>query len=395
MASREVSDLVGEIHSRPEAVSLVVTGAGTRALAWLLGEAGASRTVIDAQVPYARPALDEYVGSSAGQHVSAGEAIKIAEAAYWRGLRLNALARPGEIGGRPVLGLGCTAAVATDRPKRGEHRAHVAVRAAGCQSVLSLILDKGARDRDGEEEVVSRMVVNALARACGIERELPLDLQPSETVQTTGGRVDDPLSSVVSSESSLVTVERDGRQSRDAPVGAAVLAGSFNPLHEGHRRLADVAREMTGRRAVFEISVTNVEKPPLELAQLEARIAQFRGNATVVVTRAPTFVEKSALLRDAIFVVGHDTAARLFDDRFYPPHDSASDPEGVGTASSAAMARVRGNGGSFLVAGRGERDRFLTLADLAVPEGFEEMLRPIPEDRFRIDTSSSEIRRNR
>ena len=57
-------------------------------------------------------------------------------------------------------------------------------------------------------------------------------------------------------------------------------------------------------------------------------------------------------------------------------------------ARIAAMARLRRNGGSFLVAGRGQRERFLTLADLAVPDGFDKMLRSIPEHSFRIDTSS-------
>ncbi len=385
-------ELVRKIHAAPHAAAFVVSGAGTSALAWLMGEAGASATIIDAQVPYARVALDEYVGSRADQHVSAEEAGKMADAAYWRCLRLEAAGRPGQIGSRPALGVACTATIATNRPKRGDHRAHVALRSADRLVASSLTFEKGARKRSGEEQAGSRILLNMLAAACGIDDRLGLDLRESESVVERDEPVGDLLADLIANHARAVTVAADGQQALGAPSGVAVLAGSFDPLHEGHRQLVGVAEELTGRAAVYEISVTNVEKPPLARALLDARIAQLRGVATVVVTRAPTFDEKSALIKDAVFVVGHDTAVRLFDERFYAPREAASEPEGEKTASGSAMAEVRRNGGSFLVAGRMRGDRFLTLDDIAVPAGFEDMLAPVPEARFRADTSSTAIR---
>src|SRR5438128_2404100 len=64
---------------------------------------------------------------------------------------------------REVVGLGCSASLATDRPKRGEHRAHVAVYSTAGSVSYSLILTKGARDREGEEAVVDAILLNALA----------------------------------------------------------------------------------------------------------------------------------------------------------------------------------------------------------------------------------------
>jgi hypothetical protein len=348
--------------------------------------------VLEARVPYARSALDGFVGAVADQHVSAAEASLMADAAYWHGLKLNALERPGEIGGRPVIGAACTATIATDRTKRGDHRAHVAIRASGSRSVYSVVFRKGQRDRAGEEEVTSRLIVNALAVACGIDQRLTLEVEPDEAVDDSHERVDDLLAAVASGEAQFVAVAPDGAQSSAAPSGAVVLAGSFNPLHEGHRRLAQAAADMTGRPLLFEISVTNVEKPVLALDQLEARIAQLRGEMPVVVTRAPTFVEKAALLQDATFVIGYDTAVRLFDDRLYPAYDPTRDPGRTGSASSAAMAAIRGHGGSFLVAGRLKDGVYGTLRDIEQASGFADMIGEIPQELFRADVSSSDIR---
>ncbi|MBM3956644.1 MAG: hypothetical protein FJ313_01155 [Gemmatimonadetes bacterium] len=181
MGSEEapVTALVRRIHAAPTRACLVVAGAGARALAWVLAVPGASRTVLDAQVPYSTAALDRYVGARAKQHVSAVEALAMADAAFRRARELAGQ------GGTPVAGVSCTAAVATDRRKRGDHRAHVAWRSDERARCLSVVLTKGARDRDGEEEVVSRLVLRALAEACGIDADLDLPLLPGECVEVT------------------------------------------------------------------------------------------------------------------------------------------------------------------------------------------------------------------
>lgn len=179
-SDRQVSDLVCLIHASPHRVCIVVTGAGTQALAWLFAEPGTSRTVLDAQVPYVRAALDEYVGAQADQHVSAEEALKMAHAALKRAQKLAAAA--GLDSATPLIGIGCTAAIATDRVRRGDNRVHVAWAAGERQKAYSLVFIKGARDRKGEEAVGSVLVLNALAEACGISDRLHIDLRPGEVV---------------------------------------------------------------------------------------------------------------------------------------------------------------------------------------------------------------------
>ena len=59
----------------------------------------------------------------------------------------------------------------------------------------------------------------------------------------------------------------------------------------------------------------------------------------------------------------------------------------------AALAEIGAAGGRFLVAVRADSaGRLLTLADAAIPDRFSPLFAEIPEDRFRLDLSSSAIR---
>ena len=185
-----------------------------------------------------------------------------------------------------------------------------------------------------------------------------------------------------------VTVAPDGGVREGAPRGRVVLSGSFAPLHEGHERLAGVAAAILGRPSVFEISVVNVEKPPLPARELAERLGQFRDLHTVIVSRSATFVGKSDAMPGTAFAIGYDTAVRLFEERFYPPPG----PDAGGDPVLSALHHMRGNDCSFAVAGRLIEGRFRTLCDLAVPAGYGDMFTEIPGTAFREDISSTAIR---
>jgi hypothetical protein len=201
------------------------------------------------------------------------------------------------------------------------------------------------------------------------------------------------LDRLFAGEVRLVTVSKDGAESLSPPEGAVALAGSFNPLHYGHERLLAAAARLTGRRPVYELSITNVDKPPLPRGEVLRRLERFLGRAVVVVTRAPTFVEKSGLMPGTVFAIGYDTASRLFVEAYYPKYDAAADEMKAGSAVALAMGTLRRNGCSFAVAGRlGGDGRFHGLRDLTVPAGFGGLLNEIPEAEFRADVSSTELR---
>jgi len=282
-----------------------------------------------------------------------------------------------------VVGIGCTAAIATDRRKLGEHHCHVAIWKHDATVGYSLRFVKGLRDRAGEEAIVSKLVVKALAEASEIDARLHLDLDDTEELEEHGTHYDDPIKAILAHHVSSVTVRPDGRMVADEPVGGGVLPGSFNPLHEGHERLAAVASAMVKAEVTFELSIENVDKPPLEEPEIRRRVAQFAGKGGVVLSRALVFHQKARLFPGATFVIGWDTAVRLVDPRYYG---------GENQKLLSALGQIRERGCRLLVAGRADGGSFQTLADILVPEGFEEMFTQIPESAFRRDLSSTELR---
>ena len=170
------ASLISQIHASPMMAVLVVTGGGAQALADLLAVPGASRTLLEALVPYSERSLAEFLGVPPVQAVSVMAAAALAQAACQRASRL----RKDET--VPVVGLACTATLVTDRPKKGAHRAHIGLCARERTRVYSLTLQKGARDRQGEERLVSDLLLQVLAEGCELTIAADLALLPEERV---------------------------------------------------------------------------------------------------------------------------------------------------------------------------------------------------------------------
>lgn len=188
-----------------------------------------------------------------------------------------------------------------------------------------------------------------------------------------------------------VAVYRSGAGwSGSVPAAPVVLSGSFRPLHRAHRELLRVGHASAGdttRAACFELSISNVEKPTLHLYEVLDRFGQFdRAGDTLILTRQATFVGKSQVLPNSTFVIGYDTAVRLFDARFY--ECAAGD-----SAVEEAMREIQGHGCSFIVGGRhDDAGRFMTWDDIDCPAEFRGMFTAIPEADFSDAISSTQVR---
>lgn len=377
------SEIIERIHASGRQLVLSITGGGSRAIAELLEVGGASATVLEAVVPYAAAALDRWLGGPAEHYCTEHTARAMAMAAFERARQLSAA--------DPLLlvGIGTTASLATTRSKRGPHRVHVAWQSAERTVALSCELAKGQRTRAAEEAIAGQLILWAVAEACRVDavplleptvagavRRREKHAPPAWTEVLLGRR-----SSVIVCDEQSRTVQQTSSTAAAGPP-AVLFPGAFNPLHEGHRRMAQIAAAHCGRPVTFELSIANVDKPPLDFLEVADRLTQFAGNC-VLLTHAATFEQKAQANPGCTFVVGADTVLRIADPRYYGDEPRRRD---------ASIATIASQGCRFLVFGRMIAGHFQSLADLALPQALRELCDEVPEADFRIDLSSTELR---
>jgi hypothetical protein len=227
-------------------------------------------------------------------------------------------------------------------------------------------------------------LLNALVAACGLAQRLTLVLSEREQLTTKHYDFAGRAHQLQQGEIDFFGLHAHGEFVTPSERPQVILSGSFNPLHDGHLGMAQAVTQLLGRPVAFELSAVNVDKPPLPATTMLDRIAQFAGRYAVFVSNAPTYLLKARLYPGCTFVVGYDTAVRIFDPRYYQnSHEQMV----------AALGEIRQRGCAFLVAGRVDsRGVFHSLADLAVPPAFADLFRPLPAELFRKDISSSLLR---
>lgn len=393
------------MHARPIGWALAVTGGGSQAIADLLAVPGASASILEALVPYADRAVDRLLGARPERYCCDAAARALAMAAFMRAQSLvdhepaAAVERPDPSTVRPTAGVGATASLASLRPKRGPHRLHVAVQTLDATETLAVEFAKGARSRRAEERLAADLILDLMARCADVDPRPPLDLRPDEPVARRRTAARPAWRRLLSGASRVERAAPDApthdEQAHDEPPhdeqagvegrrGRAIMPGAYNPRHAGHRQMQAAAAERLGRPVELEISLWNVDKPPLDYQEIERRVAQFEPLETVWLTRAPTFLEKARLFPEAWFVVGADTAVRIGLPKYYGDDVRRRD---------AALDELTASGCRFLVFGRQSENRFLTLDELDLPPALRALCEGVSEREFRIDLSSTELRR--
>ncbi|MGA2064770.1 MAG: CinA family protein [Thermoguttaceae bacterium] len=376
--STTLESFVQLIHDAPGQIVLVVTGGGSRAIADLLEVPGGSRTLLEAVVPYCEASLVSWLGGRPEQFCSAATARAMAVVAFGRARKLGAA-------DDLAAGVAGTAGLSADRPKRGAHRAHIALQTAARSATWSVELHKDLRSRAEEEQIVDRMVLNSVAEACGLPVRLDLPLSGGEEVQQQQAVAPPAWQDLLLGKVGWVSA--GGREAAPGAVPSprALLCGAFNPPHAGHLRMAELGREILGGPVALELSIYNVDKPPLDYLELQHRLGQLPAEMPVCLTRAATFEEKSRLFPGATFLVGVDTLRRIAAERCY---------SGGASACQRALEGIAERGCRFLVFGRDMGTGFARLGDLELPEVLRRICREVPPERFREDVSSTLLRQS-
>lgn len=350
-----MSDRARHLHNTPWQGVFYLAGGGTSLIGEMLGTPGASRTVMDVRIPYASAAMTELLGAVPEQACSEATARAMAMSAFQKAQALGA--------GQP-FGFACTASLATDRAKKGEHRAHAAIQTP-TDTYTAFWTFTG--DRTEEEEALSE----ALWAKLGQVLDIPGVEGTVEITHTAGKPGWQAL--ILGDSLAEASAAHDGR---------LLLPGAFNPLHEGHREMISIAEDITGLKGAYELSVANVDKPFLDYREIERRLAQF--DRAVWLTRLPTFIEKARRFPDATFIVGLDTLIRIAEPRYY----------GGKLMRDEALKELAEYGASYVVFGRLLDGRFQVLADLIdrLPASLAERSTGVSAERFNNPLSSTGLR---
>jgi nicotinamide mononucleotide (NMN) deamidase PncC len=376
------------IHRSGAQLVMAITGGGSEAVASLLQVPGASRSMLEAVVPYSAKALACWLGGVPDHACSAATARAMAMAAF---MRARQLAAP-QTEPQRLVGISCTASLVSDRPKAGDHRIHVGVQTASATVVCSLCLEKGRRERLAEEAIARDLVLCAAAEACGVDaqpwqRSLAAAC-PAEPIDTQCETASHELADLILGVRHCVLLAPDHWDANVAAAKppAAVFAGAFNPPHSGHLKMAADAERRLRRPLTWELSIANVDKPPLDFIAIRARVEGLKrsgGQRSVALTHAATFREKAELFPEATFVVGADTILRIADQRYYGGDEALRD---------VAIQEIAARRCRFLVYGRVVEGQFETLADLNMPPALAVLCDEVPASDFREDVSSTELR---
>ena len=251
-------------------------------------------------------------------------------------------------------------------------------------------------------------------------------------VLQSGGVTEDIISSW-GKLSSTVSDDTDGPTPTLAPLSSFMEASTHGSVWGAADHEGDDESQWSQPTVLFEMSLTNADKPPMEVSEATRRINLFDrcldtgddestpdvsmpDDWGILLTSAPLFVQKVGILgqcvapssatipfldeygatkarRKMTFIIGTDTMVRIINPKYYG--DSI---DGMLTA-----VREMGEAGvHFVVGGRleqgkgeGEEPKFITGEEEleSLPTDVRAMFTIIQEEDFRLDLSSTELRK--
>lgn len=373
-------------------VYLAVAGGGSGVFGMLAEAGGASRSVLGGQWLYNPHSLHSFLGIRDPNRVP-----KIVSSEMARALAMRCYQEARRLAGSTadVAGIACTSAAATNdltKPERlgRAHVAYIAVQTKYTTSVCTFELN-AARRRDVEETLVSLGILDQFCRTRGHNRNFLHggNLTDVDKYSTSGIDIRkaewDNVADVMHNTKSFVWMVR-GKEFPFPSFPLAVFPGRYNPLHEAHRMARAYAEKRLGYPVLYEVSVTNVDKPPMDFIDVDRTIQQF-SDESVIISSTPRFSEKSrAYHGGTVFVCGIDTFERVINRDYYKDIDEFL----------ATFERFKLNRNRFLILARhDENGKVKTIADLDQLDSdlWNLIVNQVPPSEFCMEMSSTKLRK--
>jgi nicotinamide mononucleotide (NMN) deamidase PncC len=358
--------LIQKIHESKYRITFISSGGGTNAISSLLKVPGASNTVLESYIPYSKKSMDLFLNRKPDHYCSLNTSLSMAANAYKKCMQIDP-----EYKKKYLIGISVTASLATTYTKIGDHKFYISVQTESFTKSIECLLIKGSRSREEEEQLITEYVLSLVAECCGIEKNMP---HHDEIPVIYTIKAEKSWKKLLNNDVNFISSDRSTPE--------LIFPGSFNPLHDGHLRMRELAEKKTGMRATFEICARNADKPPLTFHEIKRTLDQFTDNDSWVMTSAGRFSEKAEMFPNSVFIIGADTLMRVFDEKFYSNKKDMLDH----------IDRFNDHNINFLVFGRKVNKKFISLRDIVIPENIKSRCTGFEEGSFRDDISSTELR---
>jgi len=372
----DTDELVDRIHTSPYQGVIAVTGCSSAIVDILLGRGGGSKTLLDARVPYSTRALTSFIGHTPKKFCSDLVAKELASSSYSLATELR------EQEETPVFGLGITATLRKKGPEREGriHQVFISFQTSAFTFSHHIVLNP-KRNREQQDFLVALLALDTINQHLG---DWAGTVSDDDIIDETVSKLQHPedLQNLLTGKISCYAPHLKKDWNRENRI---IIPGSFNPFHEGHRKMGEAAISDSPHEnpePLYEISISNADKGKLSGFEVQKRLNALAdlGIENVVVTDHPTFLEKASLFPGATFVIGADTWYRIIDRKYYDHSEEKCEE---------ALEAIRKQGCKFLVLCRYVNGHYHTLPTDKTTRG---LARGLSEEQFKVDISSTQLR---